>query len=166
MPDENTGADPATGEDTSTTDNAATDEKDLGEGGLKALQAERARAKALEAQLKELEPLAARARELEEANKTDAQRKDEALAAAQQAAADATTKLARFEIATAKGLPLDAVGLLSGSTTEEIEASADALLKLLEEKSKGERRPDPTLGRDGKQPPEDPDAWLRQMARS
>lgn len=137
--------------------------EELGEGGLKALQAERARTKELEARLKDLEPLAAKAREAEEANKSELQKASEQIGTLEGRAVTAETKLLRHEIADAKGLPAEAKSLLSGTTKEEIEASADALLALLGDKGKGDRRPDPTLGKGG-DPAKTADAWLREQA--
>lgn len=72
---------------------------------------------------------AARLDELEEQNKTEAQKAAERLEAAERRAADLELKAARAEVAAAKGVPAD---LLTGSTVEELSASADALIKFKE----------------------------------
>lgn len=77
----------------------------------------------------EIRAKAARLDELEEQNKTEAQRAAERLAAAEKRAAELELKATRAEVAAAKGVPAD---LLTGSTAEELEASADALIKFKE----------------------------------
>jgi len=62
---------------------------------------------------------------LEEANKTEAQKIADKLAAAEKRAVELESKALRAEVAAAKGVP---VALLTGSTQEELEAAADALI--------------------------------------
>lgn len=64
--------------------------------------------------------------ELEEQSKTELQKAIERAERAEKRAADAEIASIRSTIAAEKGI---AVGLLTGSTREEIEASADALLE-------------------------------------
>lgn len=53
----------------------------------------------------------------------------------------------RYEIAAEKSIPADALALLEGSTREEIEAKADALLELLDTQSSTKKpKPDPNQG--------------------
>jgi hypothetical protein len=53
----------------------------------------------------------------------------------------------RYEIATEKAIPADALKLLEGSTREEIEEKADALLELLNTQSSTKQpKPDPNQG--------------------
>lgn len=61
----------------------------------------------------------------EAANKSELQKAQDAAAAAEKRATDAEAKALRGEVAAAKGVP---AALLSGSTQEELEAAADALL--------------------------------------
>lgn len=68
---------------------------------------------------------AARLAEIEEANKTAEQKAAERLAAAEARAAALELKAARAEVAAEKGVP---AALLTGTTPEELAASADALL--------------------------------------
>lgn len=63
--------------------------------------------------------------ELQEANKTELQKAADRAAAAEAKAADVEARALRAEVAADKGIP---AALLSGSTKEELEASADALL--------------------------------------
>lgn len=100
-------------------------EPQLGDAGLKALQAERARAAKAEADLR------AYKQEIEDSKKTDAQKSTEALAAAQAEGREAASKALRYEVAAAKGLSLTLAARLSGSTREELEADADALMTLI-----------------------------------
>jgi len=70
---------------------------------------------------------------LVDAQKTEAQKAAERLAAAEKRAAELEVKATRAEVAAAKGVPAE---LLSGSTKEELEAAADALIKF-----RGEQKP-------------------------
>lgn len=76
---------------------------------------------------------AKRLAELEESQKTEAQKTQERLEAAERELSETKLKAARAEVAAAKGVP---AGLLSGSTQEELEASADALIAF-----RGEQEP-------------------------
>jgi hypothetical protein len=100
----------------------------LGEGGKNALVAERKARKELEARLKELEPLAKAAKEREEAEKTEAQKLNEALAGEREARTTAEAELLRYVIGAEKKVPAELVKFLAGTTKDEVEQSADALL--------------------------------------
>ena len=85
---------------------------------------------------------AAELAKLKEANKTEAEKVAERLAAAEKRAAELETKALRAEVAATKGVP---VALLTGSTQEELEAAADALIEF-----RGEQKAAPSssaLGR-------------------
>ncbi|MFG3476469.1 hypothetical protein ACGF3K_14555 [Streptomyces sp. NPDC047980] len=150
--------------DTGTRDDATT----LGEGGQKALAAERkARAaaeKAVTATQKERDRLAARLQELEDRDKTEAQKLAEAKAAAESEAATARQELLRYRVAAAKKLPASLAARLQGSTEEEMAADADALLEVLGAQQQanapsydgGVRKPAPA--------PTDMNALIRQKA--
>lgn len=109
----------------------------LGEGGKKALDAERkARAaaeKTATAAQKKLDDMAKRLQQFEDRDKTDAQKLAERAQAAEAEAAKASSKLMRFEVAADKKLPAGWANRLQGSTKEELEADADTLLKELGE---------------------------------
>lgn len=64
--------------------------------------------------------------ELEESQKSELQKAADRAAAAEARAAEVEVRATRAEIAAAKGVP---AALLSGTTAEELEASADALLE-------------------------------------
>ena len=81
---------------------------------------------------------------LEEANKTEAEKNAERLAAAEKRAAELETKALRAEVANAKGVP---AALLTGSTQEELEAAADALIAF-----RGETATGPYVPAEGKSP--------------
>lgn len=70
------------------------------------------------------EDAAKRLAELEDAQKSEAQKQQEALEKAQRELAELTVAKTRAEVAAAKGVPAE---LLTGSTQEELEAAADAL---------------------------------------
>lgn len=68
---------------------------------------------------------AKRLAEIEEASKTEAQKLADRLAAAEAKVAESELKALRAEVAQAKGVP---AALLSGSTADELNAAADALI--------------------------------------
>lgn len=80
--------------------------------------------------------LAQKWREYEASLKPAQERLAEELAAAKGEAESARTALLRYEIAAEKNIPADAVRLLSGSTREELEEAADALVALIANQSK------------------------------
>lgn len=97
----------------------------LGEGGKKALEAERARASELDKALKAAQ---AKLDEIEKAKMSDLER-------AQAAAKEAADKLAALErttmrqrVALTKGVPAKWVDRLKGDTEAELAADADAIL--------------------------------------
>ena len=98
--------------------------------------------------------------ELEEANKTESQKTAERLAAAEKRAAELEVKALRSEVAAAKGVPS---ALLTGSTQEELEAAADALIAFRgEQKSAGPSSS--ALSRVNNNIPVEPDAqFVRQL---
>lgn len=91
----------------------------------KAIQARIARERAKFADYDELKAAADKLREFEDAQKTEAQKQQEALEQAQRELAELTVAKTRAEVAASKGIPAE---LLSGSTQEELEASAEALI--------------------------------------
>lgn len=74
----------------------------------------------------ELKAKAQKFTELEEANKTEAEKVQARLDAAEKRAVELESKALRAEVAAAKGVPS---ALLTGSTQEELEAAADALIE-------------------------------------
>lgn len=127
----------------------------------KAIQARIARERAKFADYEELKAKADRFVELENAQKTEAQKAQERLEAAEKRAAELELKASRAEVAAAKGVPAE---LLSGSTREELEASADALIAF-----KGTQPAGPVIPSQGKQPdktaPASADDWFRTAAQ-
>jgi DNA repair exonuclease SbcCD ATPase subunit len=100
----------------------------------KAIQARIARERAkIPTDYDDLKTKAAKFAEWEEAQKTEAQKAQERLDAAEKRASELELKVTRAEVAAAKGVPAN---LLTGSTQEELEASADALIAF-----KGEPQP-------------------------
>ena len=91
----------------------------------KAIQARIARERAKFPDYEELKAKAAKLAEIEETNKTEAEKTAERLAAAEKRASELELRSIRAEVAAAKSVP---AVLLSGSTQEELEASADALI--------------------------------------
>lgn len=103
-------------------DGAKPSDEPLGAPGISALKAEReARAAAEKRESEALQ----RIKEFEDRDKTESERQAEALAAAKRELAELTIAKTRAEVAATKGVP---AGLLTGSTQEELEAAADALL--------------------------------------
>lgn len=103
----------------------------LGAPGLAALKSEREAKAAAEKRAAAAE---ARVREFEDRDKTEAQKAADALADAQAQLAALTVAKTRAEVAAAKNIP---ASLLTGSTQEELEASADALIAFRGDQPKG-----------------------------
>lgn len=127
----------------------------LGEGGIKALQAEREARTNAEKQLSDLN---ARLKEFEDAQKTEEEKKSEAEAEQRRqfeetaaGKAEAEAKLLRYQVAADKGLDLKLVNRISGSTQEELEADADALIELLGNATTPAPKPDPSAGKGAEQ---------------
>lgn len=87
----------------------------LGEGGIKALKAERERAAAAEKALAERE---AKLKEYEDREKTEEQKTLERIAAAEARAAELELKATRAEVAAASGVPVDLLSRVSGSAED------------------------------------------------
>lgn len=102
---------------------------ELGEGGVKALAAERDARKASD---KLAADLTQRLKAFEDRDKTDAERQAEETETLRRENAELKSGALRAEVANAKGVP---VALLSGSTQEQLEASADALIAFRGEKT-------------------------------
>lgn len=98
----------------------ATDDT-LGEGGKKALDAERARAKELE---KELAKFRKAEQDKADLDKTEGEKR----VAAEERATKAELNVARLEVAAEKGLTPAQAKRLQGSTREELAADADQIL--------------------------------------
>jgi len=81
----------------------------------------------------DLKTRAAKLAEIESANQTEAEKVQARLDAAEKRASELESKALRAEVAAAKGVP---VALLTGSTQEELEAAADALIAF-----RGEQKP-------------------------
>lgn len=99
--------------------------------------------------------------EIEDADKSETQREREAREAAEKRATEAEAKVLRADVAADKGVPAKLAKFLTGSTKEELEASADELLAEL-----GDNRRTRLDGgvRDGDDKPSDMDAAIRAAA--
>jgi hypothetical protein len=75
-------------------------------------------------------------REFESSQKSEYEKLADQLAQTKAEASEASTKLLKFEVATQKGIPAEALDLLNGSTREELERAADKLLSLIADQSK------------------------------
>lgn len=92
--------------------------------------------------------LAAKWREYESSQKSEYEKLAEELAKANATASEATSKLTRYEVAAEKGIPAEAIDLLSGATKEDLETAADKLLSLIADQSKPKTpRPDELQGK-------------------
>jgi len=125
----------------------------------KAIQARIARERAKYADYDQLKADAAELAKLRDAQKTEAERQQEALARAQKELAEERSARLRAEVAASKGVPAE---LLSGTTQEELLASADALIAF---KGTGPRGPVvSTAGTAPESAPANADDWLRSLA--
>ena len=117
--------------------------QELGEGGLKALQAERDARAALEKKLKEFE----------DRDKSEAEKAAERLEAAERRAAELETKATRAEVAATKAVPTDLLAGPKSTSTEDLAAFADALIAF-----RGDKGSNPLHVRnEGKSPLTQPD---------
>jgi hypothetical protein len=97
--------------------------------GLKsALETERRARRDAEGRLKELEPLAKAAKDREDAEKSELTKASEALAFEREARTKAEAQLMKYEVGAEKNVPPKLMRFLHGSTKEEMEKAADALL--------------------------------------
>lgn len=128
----------------------------LGETGLKALQAEREARKDLEAKLKALDPLSTLVDQIRAGtgvpakDQTEVEKLASELAEVKKQAADERGQRLRLEVAAEKGLTAAQAAWLSGSTKEEIAAKADELKAAFPTTAPatggGSPIPDPTQG--------------------
>ena len=120
----------------------------LGEGGVKALAAERESAKAAKAELSKAQ---AELQKFRDAEKSAEELAAEKLTSAEKNAASATRKAGQYEAAAAAGLPLSAAARISGNTPEEMAADAIALKALIGGAKPGGvlPPPDPSQGHGG-----------------
>lgn len=130
MPDQTPTTAPAATEQPQEPTAVAPEVEALGDGGKAALAAERKARRDADAQLKALQT---RLQEFEDRDKSEVEKLQARLAAAEKSATEATLKALRADVAQAKGVP---AGLLSGATEEELNASADALLAFRGETAK------------------------------
>lgn len=108
------------------------EDEPLGEGGIKALKAER---EAKDAAEKKAADLAAKLREIEDRDKSEAQKQQEALEEARKELERLTAEKNRAVVAADKSVP---VALLAGPASdapEDIAAFADALIQFRSERA-------------------------------
>ncbi len=75
-------------------------------------------------------------REFEQNQKSEYEKLAEELARTKAEASESSVKLLKLEIASRKGIPVDALDLLNGSNKDELEAAADKLNALIADQSK------------------------------
>lgn len=109
--------------DAATVDVVEKDEP-LGEGGLKALRAEREKAAAAEKARSDLE---AKLREYEDRDKSEEQKSQEERDRLSKEIADLTTAKTRAEVAAASAVPTEILAGPKSGSVEDIQAFADAL---------------------------------------
>ena len=133
----------------------------LGEGGKKALDAERREKRAAEKRANEAE---ARLKEIEDRDKSEAQKLADRADAAERRAAELEARTLRLEVAAEKGLTPGQAKRLVGKTREEIEADADDLLETFKA-TPTTPRPDPTQGGRGESTPSKAEEGLAQARK-
>ncbi|PVE94998.1 hypothetical protein [Microbacterium sp. TPD7012] len=108
------------------TQESATDtDEALGEGGLKALKAERERAAAAEKLASERE---AKLKEYEDRDKSEEQKTLDRIAAAEKRAQDLELTANRATVAATTSVPMDVLAGPKSGSQEDIQAFADALI--------------------------------------
>jgi hypothetical protein len=110
----------------------------------KAIQARIARERAKFADYEDMKAKALKFDQAENDKKTEDQKNADRLATLEQDLADERLGRVKAEVAAAKGVPAD---LLNGSTREELESAADALIQF-----KGEQPRMPVVTQEGKHP--------------
>lgn len=95
-----------------------------------------------EAKAKENAEAAKKLADLEEAGKTEMERAQARVAAAEKEAAESTARLLRLEVAFEKGLTAAQAKRLQGATREELEADADEIVRDFPTKTDGRPRGD------------------------
>jgi hypothetical protein len=108
--------------------------EELGDGGKRALEAERKARRTAEKLAKELQD---KVKAAEDAEKTELERLQGQVAELTKSAEAATAQATRFEVAAAKGLSLAQARRLVGSTKEELESDADEMRAELGLKDEG-----------------------------
>jgi len=103
-------------------------EEPLGEGGIKALKAERALRETAEAAVKEAN---AKLKAAEDAKLGDLERAQKEVTETREALTEVTKENIRNSVAITKGVPADLVEFLKGDSKEDVEKSADKLLAKL-----------------------------------
>ena len=114
----------------------AVEPKTFDEDYVKSLRSENARYRT------EAQEVKRRLEELEERDASEVEKAQRKATKLEQEAAEARTKLTRYEVATEKGLPADTLDLLNGSTREELEAKADRILELVKSRNESQIAPD------------------------
>jgi aminopeptidase N len=120
---------------------ATTEPQELGDGGKKALQAERDARKAADKAVAELQ---AKLKTFEDANKSELELAQQTAAEAQAQVAQLRAENIRKSVALTKGVPADLEEFLTGETEEEVAAKADLLMARLA--TPGTPKPDPSQG--------------------
>lgn len=121
-----------------------TESQELGDGGKKALQAERDARKTAERTAAEL---SAKLKQFEDANLSELERTKKAAEESAAELAKLRSENVRNKVAIDKGVPADLVEFLTGDTEGDIAAKADLLLARLN--TPGTPKPDPSQGAKG-----------------
>jgi hypothetical protein len=116
------------------------DEK-LGEGGLKALQAEREANKAAKAKIAEYE---SKIKEYEDKGKTEAEKEAERLASLEKSNTENAAKAERYEVAAEVGLPLKLASRIRGGDHDAMVADAKEILSFANINN-GPKKPKPDM---------------------
>ena len=122
----------------------AAESQELGDGGKKAIQAEREARKTAERTAAEA---LAKLKSFEDANLSELERSKKAAEESAAELAALRTENIRNRVALAKGVPADLIEFLTGDTEEEVAAKADILLARLN--TPGTPKPDPSQGAKG-----------------
>lgn len=121
------------------------DEQELGEGGKRALTAEREARRAAERELSEAR---AALKEIEDAKLSELERAQRDAQEARDELAALRVENTRYQVVTAKGVPAELAEFITGDTEEEMAAKADLLLARLSS-SPSTPKPDRTQGASG-----------------
>lgn len=134
------------------------DQGDLGDAGKKALEAERKARRDAERKASDLE---AKLAKIEGAGKDENQKLSEQLASLQKDLADRDLKLVRSEVAAEHKLDAARAKYLTGTTREDLEASASQILADFPIPEKVDEKDDGKGGGDKRPPSRKPEADLK-----
>lgn len=142
-PSSDSGSNGGNADDAGAKDDTGNAGEPLGEGGIKALQAERDARKQAEKERDDL------LKQIDDSKKTAEQKAADDLKAARDESASNALKALKYEVAAEKEIPLRFASRLTGTSKEELLADADQLKEFVADAKPTTPRPNPLQGKSG-----------------